>query len=74
MNIEIMLMPDGHKTSGVLLKCEDDHIALGNELWVYPMIWGVRPIDNKAEIFLSSFPSVLIIISFILLLPTTSLV
>ena len=50
MNIEIMLMPDGHKTSGVLLKCEDDHIALGNELWVYPMIWGVRPIENKAEI------------------------
>ena len=50
MNIEIMLMPDGHKTSGVLLKCEDDHIALGNELWVYPMIWGVRPIDTQVNV------------------------
>ena len=50
MNVEIMLMPDGHKTSGVLLKCEDDHIALGNELWVYPMIWGIRPIDTQANI------------------------
>ena len=50
MNVEIMLMPDGHKTSGVLLKCEDDHIALGNELWVYPMIWGVRPIDTPVNI------------------------
>ena len=48
--IEIMLMPDGRKTAGVLLKCEDDHIALGNELWVYPMIWGVRPVDNPPEI------------------------
>lgn len=46
-NIEIMLMPDGHKTSGVLLRCEEDHIALGDELWVYPMIWGVRPINNN---------------------------
>ena len=46
-NIEIMLMPDGHKTSGVLLRCEDDHIALGEELWVYPMIWGVRPLSNE---------------------------
>ena len=43
-----MLMPDGRKTSGLLLRCEEDHIALGDELWVYPMIWGVRPI-NKIE-------------------------
>lgn len=48
-NIEIMLMPDGRKTSGVLLKCEDDHIALGDELWVYPMIWGVKPIAGAVE-------------------------
>ncbi|MBR6901395.1 MAG: hypothetical protein IKN30_04990 [Synergistaceae bacterium] len=49
-NIEIMLMPDGRKTSGILLKCEDDHIALGDELWVYPMIWGVKPIQGEPEI------------------------
>ena len=47
-NIEIMLMPDGRKTSGILLGCEDDHIALGDELWVYPMIWGVKPIPGAA--------------------------
>ncbi|MBQ9419696.1 MAG: hypothetical protein IJU31_04885, partial [Synergistaceae bacterium] len=47
-NIEIMLMPDGRKTSGILLRCEDDHVALGDELWVYPMIWGVKPIPGAA--------------------------
>ncbi|MBQ7067739.1 MAG: hypothetical protein IJM82_01080 [Synergistaceae bacterium] len=49
-SIEIMLMPDGHKTSGILLKCEEDHIALGNELFVYQMIWGVRPIENTGQL------------------------
>ena len=46
--VEIMLRPDGRKTSGVLLRCEDELIALGNEsgeaLYVYPMIWGISPL------------------------------
>ena len=41
-------MPDGHKKSGLLLRCEDELIALGNEsgeaLYVYPMIWGISPL------------------------------
>ncbi len=45
--VEITLMPDGHKSEGVLLKCEDDHIELGRELWVYQMIWGIRPLDDE---------------------------
>ena len=49
-NIEITLMPDGHKTSGILLRCEEDHIALGDELWVYPMIWGVRPAVSEVSV------------------------
>ena len=44
--VEITLMPDGHKSEGVLLKCEDDHIEIGRELWVYQMIWGIRPLDD----------------------------
>lgn len=50
-NVEIMLMPDGRKTSGLLLRCEDDLIALGNEsgeaLFVYPMIWGISPLSTE---------------------------
>ncbi|MBR0151145.1 MAG: hypothetical protein IJP89_07270 [Synergistaceae bacterium] len=50
-NVEIMLMPDGRKTSGVLLRCEDDLIALGSEsgeaLFVYPMIWGISPLSSE---------------------------
>lgn len=50
-NVEIMLMPDGHKTSGLLLRCEDELIALGSEtgesLFVYPMIWGIRPLSGE---------------------------
>ena len=45
--VEITLMPDGHKSEGVLFKCEDDHIELGRELWVYQMIWGIRPLDDE---------------------------
>lgn len=48
-NVEIMLMPDGRKTSGVLLRCEDELIALGSDsgeaLYVYPMIWGISPLS-----------------------------
>ncbi len=48
--VEITLMPDGHKSEGVLLKCEDDHIEIGRELWVYQMIWGIRPLDDDPVI------------------------
>ena len=45
-------MPDGHKTSGVLLRCEDELIALGSDsgeaLFVYPMIWGISPLGNSS--------------------------
>ena len=53
-NVEIMLMPDGHKTSGLLLRCEDEFIALGDKsgesLFVYPMIWGIRPLSTQPVI------------------------
>ena len=46
-----MLMPDGRKTSGLLLRCEDELIALGSEsgtaLYVYPMIWGISPLASS---------------------------
>lgn len=54
-HVEIMLMPDGRKTSGVLLRCEDELIALGNEsgeaLYVYPMIWGISPLSSSVPQF-----------------------
>ncbi|MBQ6969134.1 MAG: hypothetical protein IJP85_02270 [Synergistaceae bacterium] len=47
--VEIMLMPDGRKTSGLLLRCEEDFFALGSDtgeaFYVYPMLWGINPID-----------------------------
>ena len=54
-HVEIMLMPDGHKKSGLLLRCEDELIALGNEsgeaLYVYPMIWGISPLAGSQAQF-----------------------
>ncbi|MBQ3586563.1 MAG: hypothetical protein II964_07590 [Synergistaceae bacterium] len=54
-HVEIMLMPDGHKKSGLLLRCEDELIALGNEsgeaLYVYPMIWGISPLAGSQAHF-----------------------
>ena len=50
-----MLMPDGHKTSGLLLRCEEELIALGSEsgeaLYVYPMIWGISPLAKSSAQF-----------------------
>ena len=48
-SVEIMLMPDGRKTSGVVLRCEDDFFALGNAtgdeaIYVYPIVWGINPV------------------------------
>ena len=49
-NIELWLMPDGRRTiTGVLLKCEDQHLALSNgSIWGYPMILGVQPLPGEA--------------------------
>ena len=48
--VEIMLMPDGHKMSGHLLRCEEDLMVLkdesGESMFAYPMIWGIRPLGN----------------------------
>ncbi|MBQ6971467.1 MAG: hypothetical protein IJP86_03835 [Synergistaceae bacterium] len=53
-NVEIMLMPDAHKVSGVILRCEDDLFALGSEtgeaIYVYPMVWGITPLAGEAVI------------------------
>ena len=51
-NVEIMLMPDGHKTSGQIIRCEDDFFALGNEsgeaIYVYPIVWGINPLPGSS--------------------------
>ena len=48
-NVEIMLMPDGRKTSGCLLSCEQDFFSLsaksGPAFYAYPMVWGIVPIE-----------------------------
>lgn len=47
-------MPDGHKTSGVILRCEEDFFALSSEsgeaIFVYPMVWGINPLSNAAAV------------------------
>ena len=50
--VEIMLMPDGRKTTGTVIKCEDDFFTLANEsgdesIYVYPIVWGINPVAPK---------------------------
>ncbi len=49
-----MLMPDGRKTSGVVLRCDNDFFALGSEsgeaIYVYPIVWGINPIAGSPVI------------------------
>ncbi len=47
--VEIFLVPDTPKTSGVLLRCEDDHIVIGEEIWAYPAVLGIRPLKKSAK-------------------------
>ena len=53
-NVEIMLMPDGHKTSGVILRCEDEFFTLGSPsgeaIYVYPIVWGINPLAEQPVI------------------------
>lgn len=53
-NVEIMLMPDGHKTSGAILRCEDEFFTLGSDMgeaiYVYPMVWGINPLAGSPVI------------------------
>ena len=50
-NVEIMMMPDGRKTSGVILRCEDDFFTLGSPsgeaIYVYPIVWGINPLAEQ---------------------------
>ena len=41
--VEVFLVPNIEHISGVVSKCEDDYIVIGDELWAYPAILGIRP-------------------------------
>ena len=47
-------MPDGHKTSGVILRCEDEFFTLGSPsgeaIYVYPIVWGINPLAEQPVI------------------------
>ena len=52
--VEIMMMPDGRKISGVILRCEEDFFTLGSEsgeaIYVYPVVWGINPLSSQPVI------------------------
>lgn len=45
--VEVFLVPDTPQTSGVLLSCEDDYLVIGEELWAYPAVLGIRPLKKS---------------------------
>lgn len=42
--VELTLMPDAEKRTGII-HCKEDHVEINDELLAYPLIWGVRVID-----------------------------
>lgn len=47
--VEVFLVPDTPRTSGTLIRCEDDHIVIGEELWAYPAVLGIRPLKKSGR-------------------------
>ena len=45
-NVEIMLRPDIPVVSGRLIQCNENYVAIGDALLAYPLIWGIRPVNN----------------------------
>lgn len=45
--VEVFLVPDTPQTSGVVLSCEDDYLVIGEELWAYPAVLGIRPLKKS---------------------------
>ncbi len=41
--VDVFLIPNIEHISGVISKCEDDYVMIGDELWAYPAILGIRP-------------------------------
>ena len=60
-NVEIMLMPDAHKTTGTIVRCEDDFFALAGEsgeaIYVYPMVWGITPLADSQAVAVTPAPA-----------------
>ena len=54
-------MPDAHKTSGVVVRCEDELFALlgesGEAIYVYPMVWGITPLAESAAVTVTPAPA-----------------
>ena len=42
--VEIFIAPDMPKATGVISYCDDNFIAIGDEIWSYKAILGVRPV------------------------------
>ncbi|MBQ7559069.1 MAG: hypothetical protein IJT20_02335 [Synergistaceae bacterium] len=47
--VEVFLVPDTPQTSGVVLSCEDDYLVIGEELWAYPAVLGIRPLKKSSR-------------------------
>ena len=41
--VDLFLIPNIEYISGTVNKCEDDYIVIGDELWSYQAILGIRP-------------------------------
>ena len=44
--VELFMAPDMPVASGILVSCDDDFIVIGDEVWSYKAILGVRPVKT----------------------------
>lgn len=45
--VEVFIEPEIPRTSGTLISCEEDHIVLGDEVWSYSAVMGIRALRRN---------------------------
>ena len=46
--VELFMAPNMPVTSGVLTSCDDDFVVIGDEVWSYKAILGIKPLSTTA--------------------------
>ena len=46
--VELFMAPNMPVTSGILTSCDDDFVVIGDEVWSYKAILGIKPLSATA--------------------------
>ena len=48
--VELFMAPNMPVTSGILMSCDDDFVVIGDEVWSYKAILGIKPLSSATAV------------------------